>query len=114
MGIERSGIVGIEIVLHDANLLRLWISACHFEHKECVLQLGALAMNLRQTLSRQRLNGSEQGAGTEFLIGIMLFTDLPTLQGQRFNQLANQKTRSLIIAKYRKTPVIGQSIQPQD
>lgn len=112
--VERTEIVGVQIVQDDTNYVCGRIGGRQ-SLKECgELSLGATGMNLRQSSARQWFNSRQEGAGTLFGIGVMLLAHLAALHGQWFHHITEEKTRSFVIANHWLERVVRQRVQPQD
>ena len=105
--------MGVEIVLHEPNLLRLRVARRELLHKLGVLALGALGPHLVKALPGQGLHGGQHAATAVFGVGIVLPGGLTWLRGQALDDVAEQKTGSLIEAADGKARLVGAGIEQQ-
>ena len=115
--VEGAQGVGMEVVLHESNLLRLGVAGRQLLPELGVVAFGTLAADLLQALAAQRLDGGQYAAtagvrrGVGLLGGLPGFAGLYGLRGQALDDIAEQKTGPLVKAHDGKTRVIGRGVQ---
>lgn len=105
--------MGIEIILHEMNRRGVGIGGERLA-KEGILTLGALGLHLPQPSSRERFDGCQEGTGTQFLIGILLFAGMPFLHGYWHQGLADQKAGPFIVTDHGFMRVGGTCVELQN
>ena len=103
--------MGVEVVLHEPNLLRLRVAGSQLLHKLGVLALGALGPHLVQALPGQRLDGGQHAATAVFGVGIVLPGGLAWMRSQALDDVAEQKTGALIEADDGKARLVGAGVE---
>jgi len=114
MLIEGTGVVGVEIVLYQSDLDRVWILGGKCLAKQRVRSFGALWVYLRQALASQRFDCRQQRTRAKLFILVVLFSWLAWLHRCRNEGVADQKAGPFVIADYRIVRVIRQRIECQN
>jgi len=100
----------VEVILYQTKLLGSRIGCRQRLAEEGVFFLGALGVDLCQSVTGQRLDGGHQRAGAVLGIGIVFLAHLAALHGLNGNLLANEEARSLIETNHWILWVIGLEI----
>ena len=109
--------MGVEAVLHEANLRALRVAGGQLLHELGVFALGALGTDLLQALPGQGLDGGQHAATAVLRIGIVLLgylaglAGLGGLRGQALDHVTEQKAGALIEADHRKLRVVGPGVE---
>src|SRR5262245_53758438 len=109
--VERTRRVGIEIILHEADGLYLWVVAGKQRlHKVGVIHGGSAVSYFHIAEASLRLKGQEHTARAILVVFIMIALGLARTHRQDRSSLFEQKTGAFIKTEQRLTRVIGQVV----
>jgi len=114
MLVKRTRVMGVEVVEHQPDLGRIRVHRRKPLTKLAELALGSSLMHLSEPASCQRLDRRQQHTRAQFLILVVLLSNLAFAHGAWQQGITNQETRSLIEADHWRARIVGLGIQPQD
>lgn len=77
--VERTGVLGVKVVLHHPDLFCSGVGIFQGLHKKGIFFSVALPLHPCQGFAAQRFNATQQGTGAVLLKAIMLLSDIATL-----------------------------------
>src|SRR5262245_29905058 len=112
--VERTRRVGIEIILHEAAGLYLWVVAGKQRlHKIGVIHGGSAVSHFHIAEASLRLKGAEHTARAVLVVCIMIALGLARAHGQEASDGCNEGTRYIITTEHGMPRVIGQVVLGQ-
>lgn len=112
--IERTRVMGIEVVEYKSNLGCMLVRSSKMLTKLCEFALGTPLVHLANAPSRPWFYGRKQGTRTKLFIFVMLFGDFALSHWPWHQCVANQETRSFVEADNWISGIIWEDIEREN